>query len=508
MEYRDEKRRLHQLAVEQGLDSRHNFTACTGAPAVFVKRWMKQFFEPPAPMNFPVVPKLVNHFALGADPEFAFFDKQGRYIHAETVGMTTILPFGCDMAGRQAELRAHSSRFALEVVASMVDALRWIPELAPEAGQLDWRAMPFVANDGCGGHVHFGRKRPERNEEIAILGKAFQLLIAAGTFDKNTCAKRQEYTKYGRPGDFRLQSHGYEYRAFPTWMYSPWGAYFVMVVSKLLLQYKKPLLPVKGREIHQLVNLLRYFQGEDDDAAIALRTWYKRGFPVAHEQDFKQYWGVSGPPVFMPLKRLYFPLSLKPEERTCEELFESFTTGLPLVRRSPKPTWEPFQLGKDFYSVLVQPHVFEIPNIAQGLVSKHRRVLVQFSNLDESVQFLGATGALNQDEIKRAVQALDCRVHFAEEPGSSLLSVCVPKEITKDREKVRLFRAMLCDTNLFPICKGEDIETVNWSIWDTPVEFVPKKIYGKILASVKGQKEPPAPKPKQELYNYHLREEF
>src|SRR5271155_3396399 len=147
MEFQDEKRRLYHLAVEQGLDAHHDFSACTAAPVHYVEKWVKRFFSAPEKMEFPREPKLVNHFALGADPEFAFINNAtGRYCHAQDLGMITTLPFGCDMAGRQAELRAHSSRFALEVVASMVDALRWIPQFY-NVDELLWVAAPYVGND-------------------------------------------------------------------------------------------------------------------------------------------------------------------------------------------------------------------------------------------------------------------------------------------------------------------------------------------------------------------------
>lgn len=490
MEFADEKRRLYHLAVEQGLDNAHDFSQYTCAPKYLVNKWVKHFFRPPEPMEFPKVPKLVNKFPLGADPEFAFLDSGGRYCHAETLGMNTILPFGCDMAGRQAELRAHSSRFALEVVASLVDALRWIPQFYPTTA-LQWVAMPYVANDGCGGHVHFGRKRPNRQQEVDILNKAMFLLVHTGTLDNSA---RQQNTKFGRFSDIRLQSHGYEFRSFPTWMYSPWGAYFVLVISKLMLHHGVAFKPIPEKAKWQLVNLLRLYRSIDDDAAIVLAAWHKLSPPVADETCFRARWGVEQQKEGIPLKpmnSLYFPLSLKPEPRTCVELFESLTAGLPLQKRAPVPMWEPFQLGRDFQSVRVQPHVFEIPNIAQGLVSKYYTVRIEFSNQPNTLVFSGSIARLDEIAIRHAFSSLDVRLIFVEGNNRSLyLEIAVPKSITEERESVKQVRRILADTQLFPICKGEDIYIADWVKWDSPLDMKPEKFYGKIIASVKGQAAP------------------
>src|SRR5581483_4609146 len=38
---------------------------------------------------------------------------------------------------------------------------------------------------------------------------------------------------YGMPGDFRLQTHGYEYRTFPSWLDSPALAFISITLAKL-----------------------------------------------------------------------------------------------------------------------------------------------------------------------------------------------------------------------------------------------------------------------------------
>ncbi len=334
----------------KGLDETYDFTSLTGVPPYLVKKWMKKFFAVPEAIEFPTAPRLVNHFSLGADPEFAFVDKNQRYIHAEKLGMNTLLPFGCDMAGRQAELRAYSSRFVLEVVASLVDTLRWIPSFYA-TNSLQWLAPAFINRDGCGGHVHFGRKRPTRDAEIDILNSITNLLTKMGVFDIQGTKDRTDLTNFGKLGDFRFQSHGYEYRTFPTWLSSPWVAYLTLVISKLALHFGTPITYVNGKEKIQLINLLRLYRYLDDDAAIALKAWSLWGTPQYNAMCFKTRWGVYDGPVYSALNKkniqeYYFPSSLKPEEATIRELLYLFLTGTPLKLRDPQPTWEPFQLKK------------------------------------------------------------------------------------------------------------------------------------------------------------------
>lgn len=505
MEYADEKRRLYHLAVVQGLDADYDFTQLTNVPAPLVRQWVKKFFAPQQLIQYSATPRLVNRFALGADPEFVFSTFKGGYFHAERLGMNTILPFGCDMAGRQAELRAHSSRFALEVIASLVDALRWIPRFYATQ-ELLWLAQPYMANDGVGGHVHFGRKRPTRELEIDILDAGMHLLSATGVFDDEGTAERRRQTKFGGTGDIRLQSHGYEYRSYPTWLSSPWQAYFTVVASKLMLHFGVRIPPIRGKEGIQLLNLFRMYRYLDDDAAIALRAYHLKGLPEHDATCFKERWGVKERDNLEKLygelsKDYFFPLSLIPEETTKQELFSAFVSGAVLPVRRPVATWKPFNLGKGFQNVKVQPHIFELPNVAQGLVSKHYAVTLSRSDREPSVVIICRKNLLDTRRIRQVIGSIGVHVDFLESQSLEM-NIQVPRGLLEARNQVRLFRDIISDTTLFPICEGEKLELVNWAVWDNPrvQEAVP--LQGKILLQSQGQKV--APKPMQMMY----REEF
>ena len=67
------------------------------------------------PNAVPAVPRLLNHFKLGADPEFAFLN-EGKQHSAHDFGLRAGLCFGADNNGRLVELRPRASRYAVEVV--------------------------------------------------------------------------------------------------------------------------------------------------------------------------------------------------------------------------------------------------------------------------------------------------------------------------------------------------------------------------------------------------------
>src|SRR6266478_6571306 len=328
--------------------------------------------------SYPKTPRLVNRFCLGGDPEFTFQGKDGSYIYAENLGLTTLTGFGCDMSGRQAEIRAYPSRFALEVVASIADSLRWMG--AVQSGSTlayNWQATAYNGKDSCGGHIHFGRRRPQlRQLDTDILDSTTKRLLHEGIFDRYSFVERQRTPgHYGKAGDIRVTNHGYEYRTPSTPLSSPWLTYFTLVVNKLMVYHGQSLTnpkPVEG-----FVELLKMYEDVDDDAAIALSALRKFGIPRESKEDFKGKWGVSsGLPALEKCNR-FFPSMIKGEDSTCRELFRHFMDGLDIPCRWPKPTWGPYFLPIGFQPVNVQPHTLgHLPDVAMNLISKNITVSV------------------------------------------------------------------------------------------------------------------------------------
>src|ERR1700720_2065598 len=258
MEYQDEKRRLFESLVLHGKERGEVLQGDCPVPAYLAAKWIRNFYDPPDQVRLSPTPRLFNRFSVGADPELAFFDIAKKYVHSENLGMDTLAACGSDMSGRQAELRAKPSRFVLDVVASMQEALRWMGATYP-TNTLTWLATPYVQceghHDGCGGHVHLGRKRSGVTQEIKKLDMTNQLLLAASVLDQEGNTLRCDRTKYGRYDDYRIQNYGYEYRTFSTWISDPLTAYLVITVAKLMVLH--PAIPcVRVRAAQQIKNLL------------------------------------------------------------------------------------------------------------------------------------------------------------------------------------------------------------------------------------------------------------
>jgi hypothetical protein len=452
---------------------------------------------------YPRTARLVNRFSLGSDPEFILNSASGKYVYAESCGLTTSRAFGADMAGRQAEIRAYPSKFALKVVASIVDSLRWMAYVhLAETGPLVWSAISYNGKDGCGGHIHLGRRRPNRQEDAKLLDELCGTLIRTGVFNKRLFDNRAYNTHYGKYGDIRPQSHGYEYRTLPTQMASPWLTYFVLVVNKLLI-YDRNLSKT-------IPELLYEYKDRDDDAAIALQALQKWGMPTEDTSDFRTRWGVpmwdASQLVPNSLDDRFFPSVIKPEEDTCHELFEYLTQGTQMPLRTPPPTWEPYRLPMGFYNLKAMKHTLgHLPDVIKDLVSKGRRV-----ELAVSEDYFGIYHdvPLPQREIRQALGSHVDRVAFYPQANEGI-KIYVPRGFNKSLGQCKMLHDLLSNTNLFPVCKAVDYKTVDWSRWDNPSVGTPKAPLGRLKEHFVGK--PPEPKVepvvrKRPVYNYDIGE--
>jgi hypothetical protein len=411
--------------------------------------------------TFPRTPRLVNRFTLGADPEFTFHTKQGRYTHAETLGMNTMTGFGCDMCGRVAEVRAYPSRFALEVVAGIMETLRWIP-FVHQAGSLDWKATTCIdANNTCGGHLAFGRKRGHETA-LGILDDTIEFLLKAKLLNEVSFAARQIETKYGKPRDYRVQGYGFEYRTPPTCLDSPWHQYLVLVINKLLVYRGKPSLYNPKQAQEGVKELLEQYQNLDDDAAIALVAYNRMGPPVLTENDFKPAWGIQIPvKPYWDFNRTFFPSIIRPDRATIEELFNYFVKGTPLIPRPAIQTWEPFELPPDAYKIAVQPHSLgHLPDVGMNLLSKKYPVVLNIGNRFEIFSPI----KLPEKEINRGLSRSVSHVRFWFQPGNTI-TINIPKGFNGSRTQCELLHDILAEGKLFPVAEYTKFDKVDWSKW-------------------------------------------
>src|SRR5438105_3953051 len=96
-------------------------------------------------------PRLVNRFKLGCDPEYVF--SNGRFVPAEECDLHVGRAFGCDGSGGPVELRAHPSRFAVGVVASLLNTMRLLAASNETARTCAWIAGGYNHRHPAGGHI-------------------------------------------------------------------------------------------------------------------------------------------------------------------------------------------------------------------------------------------------------------------------------------------------------------------------------------------------------------------
>lgn len=342
-------------AIETGESASENLEKYLKAP----------FKVQPAP-----TPRYINRFLLGADPEFNIFVGDRRTT-AANFNLKTGTPFGADNNDRLVEIRPRPSKSALQVVANLLRTLRWLNVycyhvqpgvMINAATNVRWDTFPFEGEDGVGGHVHFGRRRLiSQPDEVQALDHLMPILCEVGVFSKTGCESRARNTHYGHTGDIRSQTYGYEYRTFPSWLDSPWLAYFVLTLSKLNVVNPKLGLARRlkfdsyGRNAQNaILALLAYFRGLDDDARLCIYLIKKYGVPRFIGGDFRSRWGLNGPAKFWDsckktkIQHLVLPVLFPEATEEREEIFWHLVGGKILEPKVPSVDWSPSTLQDGF----------------------------------------------------------------------------------------------------------------------------------------------------------------
>lgn len=360
MRYQEQREAFKKLAIQQGIYKLEQLGQALPfgytIPQEFVDRWLRRMLE--LPSNFSTQRRYVNRFKLGADPEFVC-THGGARVDARMLGLQQGQAYGMDNNGRLIELRPYPHRSAVNVVASVLAAMRWMCLLNPETNQYNWEAGAFLHGDGLGGHVHFGRKRPGRDIEVKALDAIDDELLAVKAYPLAEVMRRREGDQhnqhYGLPGDIRKQLHGYEYRTFPSWLDSPELAFLTITLSKLavlnpgLVQGYVPI--TIDRHIQRIKNLLSYYKDVDDDARLAL-LMVSRQFPVHIGGDFRRRWGLEYAAIQPKRNISFLPSCIKPGPEDLKEMFEHLSKGTALLARVPIPTWSPLAPPEGYHMAI------------------------------------------------------------------------------------------------------------------------------------------------------------
>lgn len=422
-----------------------------------------------SPSTYTVTGRHLNHFSVGSDPEFSFMNMDGERIEAHSCGLKVGLVAGSDQNERLVELRPWPSTSVVEHLAGILTALRWLYRVYNRtAGSYWWRAGAYFAGDGMGGHVHFGRKRPTRGEEVAALDGLARAFRATGLFPNREWDRRIQGDRlgqhYGAPGDFRIQRHGYEYRSLPSWLQSPTVAFIAVAASKLAVLDPQITTTWSNKLPSEVAgNLLRglakLYKGRDDDAYILYHLLTRQGddvFRVNYNIDFAPAWGI--PRDAKPTKAeegIILPDSIVPAPEEIVEMREHLLTGSPLAFRLTAPNFTHSIPTSKGYKWL-PAHV--IPNRRSGFGDLlHNLVqhvqhdfLWDYSNHDE----FKVTGMLpvywSKDEtalLKRFFPRVQIRGVAID---GNRTSICVPRCLCQTQSIAGL-RAMLLNSGLFPL---------------------------------------------------------
>lgn len=327
-------------------------------------RWFRQLYQLSECLPIPKE-RFLNHFSIGADPEFIFMTGGVRE-DARHLGLKAGLAFGADNNGRLVELRPEPSRSVLSVLTSIWLTMHWLAIYVQNTPNYIWRAGAYAEADGLGGHVHFGRKQDRlRDREVRALDRITHLLYTAGCYDRDEGRLRVRQAQgghYGMQGDIRPQPHGYEYRTFPSWLDTPWLAYLSMTLGKLAVVSE--LVPVLTQEDGTLTQeqarsqirlLLAYFKGVDDDARLAYAILSQRGFPRhINGGDLKVNWGIFNGPLF---SQKLTPPPVWPTSIPAVPALEKELAIAMLEARLPEvgalqPTWVPNELPEGYRQLI------------------------------------------------------------------------------------------------------------------------------------------------------------
>ncbi len=477
-DYRDMKSDFHRdllkgLPVVSGYET---------VPEHIRARWQRRYFEVPGWL--PRLPqRLLNHFMVGADPEFMLLDAAGATVESHTLGLQQAQAFGCDNSGRQVEIRPTPSRSTLDVVASIASTLRWMALLKPKTRPYHWRSGGFVNGDGLGGHIHFGRKRPNAEREHAALDTLTFRLFHIGVFNMEEGRQRQGdrhiRNGYGRPSDVRPQRHGYEYRTLPSWLDSPYMAFMVLTLAKLAV-LNPSLWPAMaegddGISVEtvksQLRAILAHFKPLDDDAALAFGLLERWGWPEATTTDFRKVWGV---PTVAPSSTetrnftgMYIPGSIEPREYERAGVLNALWNRTPISMGASLSNWTPTGLPKGYRSLIDVVSTRHVPGLGELTFDLcYNETVTPFGcALSNGREYtISATPDLlksNWREIAKE-RKFEVQIHLDDRHKNQLY---LESTHLRDNERRSYIKSILADSGIFPIFRVSEVQVDSADKW-------------------------------------------
>lgn len=442
-----------------------------------------------APLKSPSIHTLsgrrLNHFCVGSDPEFAFSDPgRDHKINATDLGLKVGLAAGCDQNERLVELRPFPSPSVVKHVAGILTCLRWMSRVYGRyTNQLTWRSGAFFDGDGMGGHVHFGRKRPSRPEEVKALDGLARVFRGTGLFNNAEWDRRIRGDnigqRYGVEGDFRVQAHGYEYRSLPSWLQSPLTAFIAVCASKLAVfdpevtsGWKTQTQPV-CRDL--LRGLAKLYRSRDDDAYLMYHVLTAKGdlpFVIDLEADFKKAWGLDKAPLNKAEERYILPASIEPTEVEVNQIQDYLLNGTPInYIESPAAFKHSLPNGYLWIPKLIGGR--RLPgfgDLLHNMACHENHVITLQQYNGDAISIVGGLADIwDHDDVlfmRRYAPLLIKGGNKPQKDGVTSTDISVPRMLCTTTE-VSGLRGMLFDSGLFPLWRVAEVEADSYSAWES-----------------------------------------
>jgi hypothetical protein len=270
----------------------------------------------PTPSTPSVLPRRINTFKIGADPEFAICDADGRR-HQPCMSS---LDVGTDHCGLT-ELRPPPDYTVSGFLENCKKALNNNVLRDFMKPEYTWRGGAWITHDdygnaSIGGHIHIdipalnhgSTQSPEVTQVIAVCDHVTEFLEDLRIYPQAECHRRRQgnYGHFGQVHYDKKSPEGHnriEYRTPPSWLFSYKVAFLSLTLYKLAIV--SPILAKQtlvGRTNDErwknLRKFLRMFAHLDSDAMTVVKTIARSKFDLpklqmSPDRDFKADWGVS-----------------------------------------------------------------------------------------------------------------------------------------------------------------------------------------------------------------------
>jgi hypothetical protein len=239
---------------------------------------------------------LLNDFLLGADPEFVVIEAGHVQRFAQPVPRYS--PWGLDHASFVIEPHPKPDCSVRQLVQNLKTAMNDFATIAP-AGK--WRAGAFLAAPErtitLGGHVHVDQPHCT-GPQLDALDLFTQHLEALDILPKTECVARRNNGHYGLYSDIRAEHGHFEYRTFPSWLFSQRVTKICLTGTKLAVVDpdgpKEVLGKVATTSLNRLKTFFERFQAKDDDANWLLSSkMLDKKLVIDPDKDLRSVWNVE-----------------------------------------------------------------------------------------------------------------------------------------------------------------------------------------------------------------------